>query len=228
MSITTRLTASLAATCLLLLTMVVSGSAYAVGIPGSDVPLSGSPFMLHNVKVRANRGSWTITASTGNAGFQYYDGSTLHSGTNGKFTLKATFDKNTGAFDTGELTIDGKIDSLSIESKPNDPLVEANITGFDFDAGYDDKLIGFKTDNLNCIAGLGPCTLSESVWVLLDAAFCYDDNGSQVCGDTTSKIKNTGKAITTLPLPAAVWLFGSGLVFMAATGRRRSAGSKKI
>jgi len=218
MSITTKLTASLAGTCLLLLTTVFSSGAFAIGIPGSVVPPSGEPFMFNSVKVRANNGKWSITSNTGNDPFQLWDGSTLYNGTGSKYTLNVDFNKNTGAFIGGTLEISGQVAALGINTKTT--LVTADITAYDFDALYNNKLIGFATDNIDCYAGLGfTCTTSESIWITLASAYG---------GDPTARFKNTGTAITTLPLPAAAWLFGSGLVFLAATGRRRSDKHQKI
>ena len=40
-------------------------------------------------------------------------------------------------------------------------------------------------------------------------------------GGAKGKYQTTGLAVTSVPVPAAVWLFGSGLVGLAGVVRRR-------
>jgi len=76
-------------------------------------------------------------------------------------------------------------------------------------------LIGFRTTNIQCISEIdifANCTDSESVY--LDVAFIDDLNI-----DDFTAFK--GSAVTTIPVPAAAWLFGSGLLGMVSFARRR-------
>ena len=80
----------------------------------------------------------------------------------------------------------------------------------------DPYLWGFNTENIYCdpaIQGNFDCTDSESVYISLKNSFGGDFEGSFNTG---------GFAITTVPLPAGVWLFGSALGLLAWLRRRTS------
>lgn len=209
MSITTKLSALLASTLLLL----ASSGAFADGIPGSIVPESGNQGFLNNVTVRANRGTWTIS---GKDGFKFFDGSGgVWDGSNGQYRLSVSFDSN-GDFLSGDLSLKGKIPTLLTGNGPQ-LLLTANVISFDFDSTYSDTLIGFGIENIDCNLelGIGDCHgYSESIWITLDSAYLDDPN---------ARFRNSGYAITTVPVPAAVWLFGSGLIFLSAAARKRRA-----
>jgi len=201
----TKNTATLAACCLLLITTLTSTSALAIGIPGSDISPSGIPSFTHNVTVRANNGKWTVSAHDG---FILQTPGGTWSGT-GLYTLNATFD-GAGEFVSGDLTIRGKIPDLGIKQST---LVTADLNAFDFDALYDPTLIGFGTTNIVC-TWTTSCTSNESIWIQL-----FSNYG----GDANARFRTSGIATTTVPVPAAVWLFGTGLAFLGATARRKRA-----
>jgi hypothetical protein len=80
----------------------------------------------------------------------------------------------------------------------------------------DGTLIGFNTENIQCNdvidAYVGGCTTDEVIYFsLLDAI--GPDAGAR-------KIKTSGIAVTSVPVPAAAWLFGSGLLGLIAVSRR--------
>ena len=69
--------------------------------------------------------------------------------------------------------------------------------------------------NIVCDPGLGvPCTTAESVifnlGMMLGTTF-----------DPLSHFNTTAIATTSVPVPAAVWLFGSGLGLMGVIAKRR-------
>jgi hypothetical protein len=198
----------LAATCLLLLSTVVSQSAFALSIPG--LRSSGSPGFLNEVKVHlkvqgANKRTLTIT---GSKGFTYFNGSP-EAGTDSMYKLNAYFD-GAGNLTGGDVSLKGAIAGLGIIDK-NTVLFTADLEKFGFDP-LQPNLIGFNTTNIVCDVGLGvACTTSESVYVELDTMWLGLD----------TRQRTTGLATTTIPVPAAVWLFGSGLAFLGATARRR-------
>jgi hypothetical protein len=67
----------------------------------------------------------------------------------------------------------------------------------------DPYLWGFNTTNIWCSPELMlECTNSESIYVALSNAFS---------GDFERNFMAMGIAVTTVPIPAAVWLFGSAL-----------------
>ncbi len=70
--------------------------------------------------------------------------------------------------------------------------------------------------NISCTAGSG-CSAGSNY--ILDAAFTGADSGS---GFTTAPyVLHLEGNITTVPLPATAWLFGSGLAGLAGVTRRR-------
>jgi hypothetical protein len=208
MAITTKLTATIAGTCLLLFSAFVSQSAFALSIPG--LRSSGTPAFQFDVKVRhvpqgPNKSTMTIT---GRNDFIFYNGA-VENGIDGTYNLKATFD-SAGNVTGGDVSLKGAIPSLGIVDK-NTVLFTADLEAFGFDP-LQPMLIGFNTTNIMCDAGLGVvCTNSESVYVTLDAMFTGLD----------TRLRTSGTSITTIPLPAAVWLFGSGLALLGATARRQ-------
>jgi hypothetical protein len=126
------------------------------------------------------------------------------------------------------------------------PLFTATLTGANVDFTHD--ALGFKTSsfggwaNQPQFAGPGP----ESIWIYSQLTCQTSNQSSPLCTANTNpssnssmslwvsflhQLKNdnlnvTGKfgglaAIATVPLPGAVWLFGSGLVGLGGMLRRR-------
>ena len=79
------------------------------------------------------------------------------------------------------------------------------------------QLIGFNTMNIEChaaIDALVDCTHNEVIYLseLMDALNP---------GGTKGKYKTTGLAVTSVPVPATAWLFGSGLIGLVGVARRK-------
>jgi hypothetical protein len=114
---------------------------------------------------------------------------------------------------TGNLSISGKIDSLNASGL----LMTANLTGVYDQAG---KLVGFNTEDIECSAAInaaiggGGCTEAEVVYFSLDKMLDLNAKHSQ---------KIYGTAYTSVPVPAAVWLFGSGMLGLVGILRRKKA-----
>lgn len=123
-----------------------------------------------------------------------------------KYSLKATVD---GGIATGKLNIGGKIDGQKFK-------VTADLDG-QWNSSIDGTLWGFNTTNIVCsdlINSLtGGCTTDEVVYL----------NLLEAIGPETgfNKISTAGRALTSVPVPAAAWLFGSGLIGLAGIARRR-------
>jgi len=110
----------------------------------------------------------------------------------------------------GHVKIQGKIADLDINNKK--PLMKAKLSG-EWDVSGDGLLIGFNTKDIVChkkIDAYASCTSAESVYLALADAI-----------DSKKHLKTTGTAVTTVPVPAAVWLFASGLLGLAGMARRR-------
>ena len=109
------------------------------------------------------------------------------------------------------MSISGKIDSLNATGL----LMSANLTGV---YGQDGSLVGFNTKDIWCSAAIndaiggGGCTSAEVVYFLLDGTLDLNAKHSQ---------KFYGTAYTSVPLPATVWLFGSGILGLIGISRRK-------
>ena len=109
---------------------------------------------------------------------------------------------------TGSIRIMGKLDGMNGQQT----LMTADLTGAWDSSG---QLIGFNTMNIQCsdaIKAIAPCTSAEVIYLSLDDAL-YP-------GEEKGKFQTTGLAVTSVPVPAAAWLFGSGLVGLMGMARR--------
>jgi hypothetical protein len=110
---------------------------------------------------------------------------------------------------TGTVKIKGVIRELGMTKKKT--LMTANLKG-EWALSEDGKLLGFNTMDIECNPILPvPCTTDEVIYLVLNDAITAE----------TKKLKTTGRAFTSVPLPAAVWLFGSGLLGFAVIARKR-------
>jgi hypothetical protein len=81
-----------------------------------------------------------------------------------------------------------------------------NITG-------NSAMSGFGSINFASLADLGPSALDPATYLSDIKSFTLASNGALTFTDTPAAV----------PLPAAVWLFGSGLLGLVGIGRRRKA-----
>ena len=126
---------------------------------------------------------------------------------------------------TGSIDIFGHIVGLSIDENPAPLLMSADLEGVWAQDTGDKSLIGFNTMNIVCHADLntflggGGCTTNESLYFDLDEPIDFTYLGKN--GKGKVKTKTDGVAIATVPVPPAVWLFGSGLIGLLGIARRR-------
>lgn len=204
----------LAASCVLVIGMLGS-QVWAFDVPNDTIPAPGAPSFGNVVKVDLNTNSGRLRI-TGNKDF-FFDNAVdpLFVGNGSRYSLIVDFNKNTGVLEGGSLTLKGGIDALGIPKQTT--LVTADVTGWNL---TDSNLWGFATENIVCSPLLLiTCTTSESVWVELDNPFL---------GDFNARFRTTGFATTTVPLPAAAWLFGSALGFVGWVARKRNPGVKTL
>jgi hypothetical protein len=130
-----------------------------------------------------------------------------------KYDLKVKFLSGTEV--EGSVKVQGKIEPL-LGGKAEKFSMTANLAGT-FDVSNDDTLWAFDTSDIVC-KGLenvlpGTCTNAEVVYL----------NLLEAIGPTVgSNVSTAGRALTSVPLPAAAWLFGSGLMGLLVVSRRRS------
>jgi len=124
------------------------------------------------------------------------------------YNLTANFNKY-GVFTSGTVTIKGKFGGTGTIQT----LMKADLTAFG--KSSDGKIWAFNTNNIVCSAAVNAaahgCTTSEVVYLGLASAQKY----------LTKSWKTSGVALTSVPVPAAVWLLGSGLVGLVSIGRRK-------
>ena len=110
---------------------------------------------------------------------------------------------------TGTVKIKGIIEKLGMTKK--ETLMTANLKG-EWSLSEDGNLLGFNTMDIECNPILPVnCTTAEVIYLVLNDAITAE----------TKKLKTTGRALTSVPLPAAAWLFGSGLLGFAVIARKR-------
>lgn len=108
---------------------------------------------------------------------------------------------------SGKVSVSGSVNGEKISMK-------ADLLG-GWDKNADGSLLGFDTANMVCT---GPdsftslCSTGEVVYLNLLEGISYDPG---------TKVSTAGRALTSVPVPAAAWLFGSGLVGLIAVSRRR-------
>lgn len=207
MSIINKSTAWLALTGMLFLTAVTS--AYA------SISPAGLPAFENSVKlqIRSN-GNWTARKNSKDTQLFFNDATQLYVGEIFKFNFQASF-SNSGVFQGGSMSILGTLPDLGITNKMT-VLMSADLVEF---GQLAPNKIGFNTANIICDSGLGvACTLNESVIFTLNTVF----------QGPNTRLNTTAQAITTVPLPAVAWLFGSGLCFLGVTARRRTGKSVAV
>ena len=189
----------------LIIALFGNTSAFAFSLP--NITPSGSPAFTNNVRVQMNpHGRLRMWAH--NQTFSLDTGSDFMVGTRGTYKLNAYFSDD-GIFERGDVFLRGKIEQLGISTKKID-LMSATLTSANI---VDDPyLLGFNTTDIWCAPELMlNCTESESVYVALSKAFS---------GEIGRNFMANGIAVTTVPVPAAVWLFGSSLGLLGWVRRR--------
>ena len=221
-----------AAASVVILAAVGSVNAYASSVsPGFELPgilPSGFANFENTVKVKINKkGKKGFKLKVkGKGGGNYLNLSPEDSLKikGGRYKLIAMFDP-LGNFLEGTLKIKGKLDTDAGKAKRTlmTALLGSAFGGTDF--AYTGNLLGFNTHDIVCNsvidALVGGCGSNESVYISLE------DGGF---APTVKNFKSKGLSVATIteggppaavPLPAAVWLFGSGLIGFVGVMRRR-------
>lgn len=127
------------------------------------------------------------------------------------FRFKASY-KNGNL--TGRIRIKGKMPELGLNKRRT--LMTADLKGQWNSTG---QLIGLNTMNIECHAAINAvsqCTTDEVIY-LTELKDALDLGGSR------GTYRTTGLAVTSVPIPATAWLFGSGLLGLVSVARRKYA-----
>ncbi len=172
-----------------------------------SLPAFGTKINVSFSKTSSNR---TLTATDIGSKSSFISASQKYGIKSTSYLLTANFD-NSGAFTSGSVSINGKFNG----SRTSELLMTADLTSFAKSANG--AMWGFNTNNIWCNAAIdaaaGGCTMSEVVYLSL--------NSSQK--SLNKSWKTTGVALTSVPVPAAAWLFGSGLLGLNSLARRKRA-----
>ncbi len=193
---------------------VHSASATVYQLPGlrASDPTDYGPLFLNDVDIvwrnKKNDGGYLTAKDRIGYDFNFVLSGNTYAVTDGKYRLDAQFD-DFGNFMNGSVEIYGTIADMGIYDGVQTLLASMSLVDF----AYNDSLIGFDTGDLVCPV-FDFCTAAESVYLAeFGGGF-----------STASKFwKSSGIAVTTVPVPAAAWLFGSALLGLAGLGRRRAA-----
>lgn len=172
------------------------------------------PAFVETVKVAYNNSgsgrvlTATFDGSVGGGVSLLVDPSKTFTIKNTSYALNAVFN-NSNQFQSGTVAIKGTISGLGINTAQT--LMTANLTKFA--TGFGNYVLGFNTSNIVCNPNVNAyvhCTTNEAVYIGLSKSFNFK----------TGYAAN-GVALTSVPVPAAVWLFGSGLVGLVGIARRK-------
>jgi len=187
-------------------------------MPG--IPDAGFGHFQDSVRVTFARNgqNWKLTATeTGGTSLFQEDPTHAYSLSNTKFMLTANFD-SLFHFTGGNMQIKGKIPESGVSS--GTLRWNANLTGFGVDINPFDGspiALGFETRGYSGRATQLADGSPQSVY-LFDprlatlALDLFNHHGSSLSVNAT--------ALTTVPVPAAVWLLGSGLIALFGVRRK--------
>lgn len=134
--------------------------------------------------------------------------------TDPSYFLLANFNPQGDLIGRSSVTIRGSIDD-SVFGQYSGLLMTADLAEFAYGKNiFDEDLLGFNTENIIC-PQFDFCTRNESAY--LNLGFLGLDADMANWGSFVA----SGTAVTTIPVPAAAWLFGSGLLGLVGIARRK-------
>ena len=129
--------------------------------------------------------------------------------TDGVYVTDALLDFSTGGVAGNFITITGTVDPLVAVSAE---LLTGSFTDWSFTEGLTDAFVGTGPD-------IKACALLCELGVPLDTPFEFFGFSLQ---SVNGSVISTDIVNTAVPVPAAVWLFGSGLLGLVGVARRRA------
>jgi len=209
--------------CVLAVATLGSGNAAAFSLTG--ISTSGDGFENTLTLKWQKRGQSYVNIGDAKkaTGDLFISGGGSYSVTNLTFSLQGNFDATQalgpGSFQDGSMSIKGTVFDGATQIASG-TLFTASLTAFNFDplTPSDSTLFGYNTSITFCQAFM-MCTDAESVYMLLTDGQTFDSTAI-----TNGKPQSFAAfGVTTVPVPAAVWLFGSGLLGMVGFARRKMA-----
>lgn len=203
---------------LVLLNGAFASNANAITLPG--IPPSGNPNFTNSAQVNLfSLGPTGFLMAATNAGATItFNNESYSAASTGDFLLTAQFSANgTYTANTGNLSIAGSTPYPGLPGVYiSGDLLTAKLTSFNFDA----NTLGFSTSQTS---GYGTLFGSdESVYLSSNGIAAALGFGSP-SGLHATVSPFAANAITTVPVPAAVWLFGSAVAGLLSIGRRKPA-----
>ena len=210
------------------------GFAYTTSCPDGSYPLNGCtlpgvvdgshPYFDNVVSVdyKGNKlekkGYFDIKArGISNSSAMLVNGEAVYSINKPNFNMNARVDEG-GSY--GKLKLSGVIEGSKFKVTANlNPggLHDKSSRGA-WASSADSMLWGFNTYDIKCkgLEGIVDCTENEVVFLNLLSAIGPDSPGA------FHNVSTAGKAITSVPLPAAAWLFASGLLGLTGISRLKT------
>jgi hypothetical protein len=198
-------------------------------IPG--IPLAGNPAFVNTLKLKVSNwgDGYKLTATAAETEpFLFQLGSDSYQITDGTYNLTAYFDQNSN-LDTvrSNVQIRGTFSDAALEALSGTERQHELWGGNLFSARLDN--VGLSLEGGNLAVGFGIADFGgwasqfgnyESIWL-----FDFNPSASNLFALLDGLYKGTleASAITTVPLPAGIWLMGSVLVGFGLIGTRRNA-----
>jgi hypothetical protein len=197
------------------------------------VPAAGFPdFRNSNVSVSltGKTGSGFVLTATATSPGTFCLGNNTYSISSETFKMTALF-SNSGTFESGSESIYGYIPGLTSNSVQD--LFSDSLTSYGVSTST--AGLGFETasDPTGWASQYQSTDESLYLYGLLAKLISGDLSAGLSCGKNCIKSVSISaspiSAITTVPLPAAIWLLGAGVAGLLAVGRRRrEAGSEVL
>jgi hypothetical protein len=194
------------------------------GVPPAGFPHFENPASITLTKSgTGSSASYLLTSANTSGDFIFQYNSTSAYNVTGTYNLTASFNA-AGVFTGGSLAINGTLPGYNgpgtAPSATSQNLFSANLVSFGYDIVPDitPVALGFKTENFSGWATQFSDGSAES-------AYLYNFNVpglmNMFANPKFKTITFQGAALTTVPIPAAVWLFGSGLALISCVRRNK-------
>ena len=195
------------------------------GVPPAGFPHFENPASITLTKTGAgSAATFQLTSASTPGSFIFQYNPTSAYAVAGTYSLTANFNA-AGTFTGGTLAINGTIPGYNGPGTAPAPttqnLFSANLVGFGYDIIPDNSpvALGFMTQDFSGWATQFSDGSAESAYLY---SFNVPGLMSMFTNPKFRTITFQGSAMTTVPIPAAVWLFGPGLALIAGFRRKKS------